>query len=110
MITLSITAWKLYHHIRLNTGFHPDLQWWSAFLVDWNGQQMLACISKVQPFAALLSDASGTWDCGAVCNDQCFQIKWLESWTSVHITVKELLPIVVACAGGGGYGKVKQSE
>lgn len=110
MITLSITAWKLYHHIRLNTGFHPDLQWWSAFLVDWNGQQMLACISKVQPFAALLSDASGTWDCGAVCNDQCFQIKWLESWTSVHIMVKELLPIVVACAGGGGYGKVKQSE
>ena len=70
MITLSITAKELHHHIRLNAGFQSDLQWWSAFLADWNGRQMLACMSNVNPFATLLSDTSGTWGCGAVCNDQ----------------------------------------
>ena len=78
------------------------------FLADWNGRQMLACISKAQPFSTLWSDASGTWGCGAVCDDQWIQIKWPESWASVHITVKELLPIVVACAVCDS--KVKQSE
>ena len=53
---------------------------------------------KANPFATLLSDASGTWGCRAVCNGQWFQVKWPESWMPVHITVKELLPIVVACA------------
>ena len=101
MITLSTTAKDLHHHIRLNAGFRSDLQWWSAFLADWNGRQMLACISKVNPFATLLSDASGNWGCGAVCGEQWFQIRWPKSWTSVHITVKELLPIAVASAVWG---------
>ena len=29
---------------------------------------------------------------------QWFQVEWPESWATVHITVKELLPIVLACA------------
>ena len=101
MITLSTTAKDLHHHIRLNAGFRSDLQWWSAFLADWNGRHMLACITKVNPFATLLSDASGNWGCGAVCGEQWFQIRWPKSWTSVHITAKELLPIVVASAVWG---------
>ena len=62
---------------------------------------MLACICKVHPSATLLSDASGTWSCGALCDEQWFQIRWPESWASVHITVKELLPTIVACCVWG---------
>ena len=56
----------------------------------------------------LTSDASGGWGCGAFTSKgEWFQLQWPESWASVHITVKELAPIVVACAiwGPGWRGK-----
>ena len=50
----------------------------------------------------LISDASGSWGCGAfACTGQWFQLKLPESWHDVHITVKELLPIVLAAAVWG---------
>ena len=50
----------------------------------------------------LTSDASGSWGCGTfTCTGQWFQLKLPESWRDVHITVKELLPIVLAAAVWG---------
>ena len=54
------------------------------------------------PSATLTSDASGHWGCGAFTNrGQWFQFCWPAVWSDVHITVKELLPIVLACAVWG---------
>ena len=60
------------------------------------------------PSVTLTSDASGCWGCGAFSSEGLwFQFRWPEVWAGVHITVKELLPIVVACAvwGHGWKGK-----
>ena len=53
----------------------------------------------VQPPRSLTSDASGTWGCGAfLYSGKLFQCEWRGAWQDVHITAKELLPIVLACA------------
>ena len=52
--------------------------------------------NKEQPSLVVTSDASGRWGCGAFCNTQWFQLKWPESLPNYHITVKELIPVVIA--------------
>ena len=88
---------RSYHNVRLNTGFRSDLLWWATFLPSWNGVSMMARVSS--PSHTLTSDASGNWGCGAYSSEgEWFQLKWPEAWSEVHITVKELLPIVIAVA------------
>ena len=50
---------------------------------------------------ALVSDASGSWGCGAFCGEDWFQLQWPESLQDYQITVKELIPIVLAAAVSG---------
>ena len=98
MIELSTKVKELHHHIRLNVGFCSDLQWWDLFLAEWNGMRMMACKSVTNPDATVISDASGHWGCGAFCSTgNWFHFQWPDIWNAVHITVKELLPVVVAC-------------
>ena len=54
--------------------------------------------------ARLVSDASGSWGCGAYFGNKWFALPWssCHSWAEVHISVQELLPIVIACAIWGG--------
>ena len=42
--------------------------------------------------------ASGNWGCGAYCSDSWFQLQWDETTKQRHITIKELIPIVLAAA------------
>ena len=52
--------------------------------------------------AVVTSDALGSCGCGAFLDDgKWFQISWQGFWSQVHLTVKELLPVVVACAVWG---------
>ncbi len=47
----------------------------------------------------MTSDASGSWRCGAFSSGgEWFQLQLPESWQEIHITVKELLPIVIGIA------------
>lgn len=102
MIRLSLTVKEMHHHIRLNQSFRADLHWWSQFLESWNGVSILNCISQSPPFCTVTSDASGSWGCGAVLSSgEWFVCPWPESWAKVHITAKELFPIVVAGAVWG---------
>ena len=49
--------------------------------------------------ATITLDASGSWGCGAYSSlGDWFQLEWPESWRSVHITIQELLPVVVGVA------------
>ena len=99
MMDLSMSARELHHHIRLRSGFHSDLQWWVLFLRRWDGIRMMTSLGRNTPEATVTSDASGTWGCGAFSDSgQWFQCEWQGSWSDVHITAKELLPVVLACA------------
>ena len=102
MIDLSTVAKKLHHRIRLNRGFQTDLLWWDTFLVKWNGVSMMRSLHGGTPVATLTSDVSGGWGGGAFTSSgEWFQLQWPESWSSVHIMVKELAPIIVPCTVWG---------
>ena len=97
MIDLAKEVKENHHWIWLNLGFRSDLQWWQCFLLTWNGRNMW---SGIIPGAVLTSDASSTWGCGAFTSSgEWFQLEWPD--THVHITVKELLPIVISTAVWG---------
>ncbi len=58
----------------------------------------MSSVTCEPPSVTFTSDASGSWDCGAFSSEgQWFQCEWVGTWASVHIKVKELLPMVVAC-------------
>ena len=104
MIDLSTVVVELHHHIRLNKGFQSNLQWWDLFLEGWNGVSMFASLARSSTAMVLTSDASGSWGCGAFeSSGKWFQIPWRGSLEGVHITVKELLPVAVACALWGSH-------
>lgn len=106
MIELSKCVRELHHRVRLNAGFRSDLRWWGCFLPIWNGSCPMATLSRVPPQVALTSDASGSWGCGAFTSGgKWFQLRFPESWSDLHITVKELLPIVLGVAIWGNEWK-----
>ena len=89
--------------IRLNKEARSDIMWWHCFIAHWNGLSMMLDDRKVNPDIVLTSDASGRWGCGAFWNTSWFQLEWSEALSSLHITNKELIPIVLAaatCMGG----------
>ena len=55
-----------YHHIRLNVAFRSDLMWWVVFLETWNGVSLLRMFQPAPPTVQFVSDASGSFGCGAV--------------------------------------------
>ena len=58
---------------------------------------MLSSVVRKPPEVVIPSDASGRWGCGAFSSTgEWFQCAWPEEWKEVHITEKELMPIVVA--------------
>ena len=85
-----------HHYIRFNAGAKADLMWWNTFLQDWNGSSFFPVMStSIEVF----SDASGTFGCGAFAHHHgWFQLQWPHEWHSIHITAKELVPVVIAAA------------
>lgn len=99
MIDLSKGVRELHHKVRLNRGFRSDLRWWVCFVPAWNGKSMMTGMIKGHPQVVMTSDASGSWGCGAyLSSGEWFQLELPTSWSSVHITIKELLPIVIGAA------------
>ena len=106
MIDLSMVAQEPHHHIRLNVSFRSDLEWWATFLPLWNGVAILRDSMQLPISLTVTSDASGRWGCGAFSGKGAwFQLPWCGAWEAVHITIKELLPVVVACAIRGRVAK-----
>ena len=48
--------------VRLNLDCRADLSWWADFIESWNG---VALFPDLPPGPTVISDASGTWGCGA---------------------------------------------
>ena len=72
---------------------HPD---YFLRLNRWNGVSMMFTANRH------LCEKSGKWGCGAFSEDKSFQLRWPAELQDCHITVKELVPIVLAA---GIWGK-----
>ena len=90
-----------WQRVRLNTQCCSDIQWWASFLASWNGIAFFP--DSLQGGHTLVSDASGSWGCGAFVGEslEWFQLKWPDAWADMHIAAKELYPIVIGAAVWG---------
>ena len=66
------------------------------FSTDWNGIATVRQRMQMRATATLTSDASRGWGCGAYWGSKWFMLPWSGPITECHITVKELVPIVLA--------------
>ena len=82
---------------RINLKCRAGIKWWSLFIEDWNRIALFPCLP---PGSAIISDASGSWGCGAFCTASLnwFQLQWPPHWESTNIAAKELLPIMISAA------------
>ena len=103
LIDLSMTVKWMDRRIRLNRAARADLEWWWHFSSRWNGVAMMVATKLLAPAHEVVSDASGSWGCGATFAQKWFQLSWLGCGTTQDwgITAKELLPIVLAAAVWG---------
>ena len=101
LIDLSKLAKRSHHHIRLSRKARSDIECWYQFAADWNGISILQVQRREQPNAIVTSDASGRWGCGAFWDQSWFQLQWSRMLQDTHITIKELVPIVLAAAVWG---------
>ena len=98
LIDLSSKVSNLDHFVRLNQSARSDLEWWFQFAKQWNGKAMIYRRPKELAQGTLVSDASGSWGCGAFFRDKWFQLEWAGNLKNAHISVKELVPIAIAAA------------
>ena len=105
LIDLSSTAKNLDHLIRLSQSARSDILWWHHYCSVWSGTAIMFKPKKDRQDhdISITSDASGSWGCGAITGKKWFQLKWagLGSTRACNITVKELMPIVLAAAVWG---------
>ena len=83
--------------VRLNLDCRADLAWWAVYIEKWNG---LALFPNFPVGPTVVSDASGSWGCGAYSKSslEWFQWQWPHSWSPVNIAAKELVPILISAA------------
>ena len=102
-IPLLKMAKQQHHHIRLSVEIRSDLAWWKLFAASWNGTGLV-----IQPNSTtyvITSDASGSWGCGAWFDNNWFSVPWEQSHSTLHITTKELVPIIIAAITWGHLWK-----
>ena len=111
MIDTAHSVTDLDHHIKLKAEFHSDLYWWREFMHRWNGKSFMESHIKYWcPRIHFSTDASGKWGCGALWGNKWIQCPWQNHWSNKGITIKEMLPIVLACALWGHEWRHKQVE
>ena len=101
LIDLSSLVDKLDHFVHLNRDARADIEWWWQFISRWNGTSAAASLVCRPPDIQFTTNASGAWGCGAYWHPHWFQLEWAEMLTNAHISVKELVPIILAIATWG---------
>ena len=108
MFELLSSIWQPHHHVRLNAAFRSDLVWWATFLKTWNGVSLLQETSLTHITHHAWTDASGSFGCGALRGTSWLLLQWPQAYRDAQqklkeasITLKELLPVVLACAVWG---------
>ncbi len=98
LITLSTVVKNLDSFVRLNVSARSDILWWSLFAAQWNGTSMLVRFDKANPQVSVTADASGTWGCGAYEGSRWLQYEWPHHMEASHISIREMIPIVMSAA------------
>ena len=75
---LSMTAKQFDRFIHQGVSARSDIEWWHQYCSVWNGTAMMfrAGKEKVEFDISIVSDASGSWGCGAINGPNWFQILW----------------------------------
>ena len=101
LFSLMAKVSRRHYFVHLDVVARADLAWWDCFLQSWHGTSLI--ISNDSMATHVHTDASGSFGCGALSSDtRWFQVQWPESWGDVDISVKEMVPIVIAAAVWGG--------
>ena len=98
LIDLASAAKRLDHYVRINLEARADVEWWVQYVELWNGTSMMHIGQEMPPEVTVTSDASGSWGCGAYSGEHWFMLKWSGALSDHHITIKEMIPIVLAAA------------
>ena len=97
LFSLMARVAQRHHFVHLDRVVKADLAWWDCFLQSWHGSSFI--IPDGPASIQIHSDASGSFGCGAFTSDlQWLQLQWPGSWAHVDISVKEMVPIVLAAA------------
>ena len=78
LIDGSTTAQQLNHFVHLGPPARSDIQWWHQYCASWNGTSIIFMVNNAKPDVDMVSDASGSWGCGAIYGVEWFQLKWAE--------------------------------
>ena len=84
--------------IRINVDARSDIRWWHTFAASWNGVSIIKNPPSSHPNHEMWSDASGSWGAGAFWESEWLQFPWPDALKHQQIAIKELIPIVLACA------------
>ena len=99
LIDLTTAAHRKHHYVKLTASAHADIYAWLEFLTHFNGISIFLH-DQFTPSESIkiYSDASGSMTIGfaAVFGSRWFAGEWDDAWQQVHITSKELFPIVLA--------------
>ncbi|XP_071150453.1 uncharacterized protein [Mytilus edulis] len=98
LFDLTIGHTSPHYRINLNSDARLDLKLWYSFIENYNGKSCFLFKEWVSSdFLKLFSDATGTYGgFAAVFGSKWFSGKWPPELIDLHITVKELFPIVLA--------------
>ena len=64
-----------HHQIRLNIAARAGIIWWPTFMDTWNGLSLQWSAGICSPDTIVVSDASGSWGCGAYYLPHWFHMK-----------------------------------
>ena len=97
LFALMAKTTQRHHFVHLDLVARADLAWWYCFLQSWHGSAFI--VPGGPASTQIHSDASGSFGCGAFdSTSRWLQVRWPVSWTDVDISVKEMVPIVLAAA------------
>ena len=105
LIDTSIAVTSLYHHVSLKADARADIAWWSSFISIWN---WVTLIPPMHMAATIVSDASGSWGCEAVCNEHWFQLAWPGSWVGRNSNLPQ--GTGTNCGGSGPLGTLVERK
>ena len=88
---------------RLNLDAIADIAWWANLCDKWSGISVHQFLLLQEPAHHLFTDASGSWGCGAWSLPLWFHLPWQGYPHLNSIALKELFPVVLACALWGNH-------